>query len=127
MRERKLALIDNPVCGKIDKALAVETIRKSLTPNLYSTDTEFCCTFRYRIDPRFIEARTITQTNRDLWIVRLRRKVAQRVQIKVESPNSRLVLSGGSGECPIRAFVGMCIESPSKRIKVNPNMDAMST
>jgi hypothetical protein len=58
--------------------------------------------------------------------VKLRRKVTQRVHIKVESPNNRLVLSGGSGECPVRALVGICIERPSKRIKANPNMDAVS-
>lgn len=58
--------------------------------------------------------------------MRLRRKVTQRVQIRVDSPNSRLVVRGGSGESPARALVGVCIDRPSKRIKANPKKDAVS-
>jgi hypothetical protein len=125
-RERKLALIDNPVCGKIDKALAAETRIKSLTENPYRIGSKFFCIFKYRIDPRFIKARTTTQTSRDLWIVRLNRKVTQRVATRVDSPNSRLILSGGSGKSPARALVGRCINRASRRIKANPKVDAKS-
>ena len=125
-RDRKLAVIDNPVCGKIDKALAAETRMKSLTENLYLIGFKFFCVFKYRIDPRFIKARTNTQTSRDLWIVRLKRKVTQRVAIRVDSPSSRLILSGGSRESPARALVGICIDRASRRIKANPKVDAKS-